>query len=77
MQHILKVGYKKVKQLFQLKSKNPHPSCVIYKGTWTCKKSYIGENRHNIESWWEEHEDIQKDSEPAKHLRSYSGHSFT
>ena len=46
---------------------------MIYGSTCTCKKSYIGENRHNIDSWWEEHEDTKKDSESAKH----PGHSFT
>ena len=30
---------KKVKQLFKLKSRNPHPSCVRYKGVCSCQES--------------------------------------
>ena len=40
---------KKVKQLFKLKSRNPHPSCVIYEGVCSCQESYIGETVRNIE----------------------------
>ena len=32
---------KKVKQLFKLKSRNPHPSCVIYEG-------YVFVNKHTL-----------------------------
>ena len=39
---------KKVKQLFKLKSKNPHPSCVIYEGVCVCEQTYIGETRRNV-----------------------------
>ena len=48
---------KKVKKLFQLESKSPHPSCRIYKGTCTCKELYIDETRRKKEIKWEEHED--------------------
>ena len=37
----------------------------------SCQESYIGEIR------WQEHEDTQKDSEPAKHLKNNPTHSFT
>ena len=57
----------KVKQLFKLKSWNPHPSCVIHEGVCSCQESYIGEAARNVEIRWQEHEDTQKDSEPAKH----------
>ena len=68
---------KKVKQLFKLKSRNPHPSCVIYEGVCSCQESYIGETVRNVEIRWQEHEDTQKDSEPAKHLKNSSTPSFT
>ena len=68
---------KKVKQLFKLKSRNPHPSCVIYEGICSCQESYIGETVRNVEIRWQEHEDTQKDSEPAKHLKNNPTHSFT
>ena len=52
---------KKVKQLFKLKSRNPHPSCVIYEGVCSCQESCIGETVRNVETRWQEHEDTQKD----------------
>ena len=71
---------KKVKQLFKLKSRNPHPSCVIYKGVCVCEQTYIGETRlhlTNVELRREEHEDTSKDSEPAKHLKENLSHKFS
>lgn len=64
---------KKSDKLFQLKSKNPHRLCVIYKGTCTCKESYTGETKRNVEI----QRDTQKDSKLAKHLRKHAGQSFT
>ena len=66
----------KVKQLFKLKSRNPHPACVIYLGVCVCEQTYIGEKRRNVELRWEEHENISKDSEPAKHLKENLSHKF-
>ena len=68
---------KKAKQLFKLKSKNPHPSCVIYEGVCVCEQIYIGEMRHNVELQWEEHENTFKDSEPAKHLKENLNQKFS
>ena len=68
---------KKVKQLFKLKDRNPHPSCVIYEGVCSCGTSYIGETKRNVEVRWSEHNDIRKDSEPAKHLKDNINHFFT
>ena len=67
---------KNVKQLFKLKSRNPHLSCVIYEDVCSCQESYIGETVRNVEIRWQEHEDTQKDSEPAKHLKN-NPNSFT
>ena len=65
-----------VKQLFKLKSSNPHPPCVIYEGIclW---KTYIGKTRRNAELRWEEHENTSKDSEPAKHLKENLSYKFS
>ena len=68
---------KKVKQLFKLNSRNPHPSCVIYEGVCSCQESYIGETVRNVEIRWQEHEDTQKDSEAAKDLKNNPTHSCT
>ena len=67
---------KKVKQLFRLKDRNPHPACKIYEGVCSCAKNYVGETKRNVEVRWREHENINKESEPAKHLRDFPDHSF-
>ena len=67
---------KKMKTLFTLKDRNPYPSCQIYQGTCTCGESYIGETIRNVKTRWEEHENIKKDSEPAKHLKTNPRHYF-
>ena len=38
---------KKVKQLFKLEIKNPHPPCVICEGTCVCNETYTGGSRRN------------------------------
>ena len=68
---------RKVKSLFVLKDKNPYPACKIYEGKCTCGETYIGETIRNVATRWSEHEDIRKESEPAKHLKKYPNHVFT
>jgi len=67
---------KKVKNMFTLKDKNPYPACQIYEGNCICGVRYIGETVRNVALRWKEHEDIRKDSEPAKHLKNNPEHSF-
>ena len=67
---------KKVKQLFKLKSRNPHPACVMYEGVCACEQKYIGETGRNVELRWEQNENIPKDSEPAKHLKENLSQKF-
>ena len=62
--------------MFSLKDKNPYPACQIYKGECTCGETYIGETIRNVATRWEEHENVKKDSEPAKHLKNNPNHSF-
>ena len=57
---------KKIIQLFPLKKENPYPSCKIYEGVCFCKKNYIGETKRNVD----------KDSEPVKHLFQHPDHVF-
>ena len=42
-----------------------------------CQESYIGETVRNFEIRWQEHEDTQNHSKPAKHLKNNSTRSFT
>ena len=39
---------------------------------------YIGETNRNVKTRWDEHEDVRKNSEPAKHLLNDTNgnHSF-
>ena len=66
----------KIRSLLCLKDKNLHPACKIYDGTCSCSANYISETKRNVETRWNEHENPNKDSEPAKHLRDFSDHKF-
>ena len=66
-----------MRNLFPLKSKNPHLACVIYEGICTCKENYIDETKRNVEIRWEEHSVINKIFEPSRHLKSNLTHEFT
>ena len=74
---VIKWVTKKVKTLFSLKSRNPHPACKLYEGSCSCGSSYIGETKRNVEIRWKEHEHPCGKSEPAKHLYQNPSHSFT
>ena len=50
---------------------------MIYEEVCSCQESCIGETVRNIEIRWQEYEDTQKDSEPAKHLKNNPTHSST
>ena len=74
---VIKWTTRKIKTLFSLKSKNPHPSCKIYEGICSCGSSYIGETKRNTEVRWNEHNDPKGESEPAKHLYNNPSHEFS
>ena len=66
---VVKWKTKKVKQLFKLKSPNPHPACKVYYGKCSCGETYIGETVRNVEVRWGEHNSLNGNSEPSKHLQ--------
>ena len=68
---------RKIETHFKLKGKNIHPSHVVYRGTCTCNQVNIGETARNLEVRVNEHSDINKQSEPAKHLKKHPEHKFT
>ena len=74
---IVKWETKKVRNLFNLKSCNPHPACKIYAGKCSCGVEYIGETKRNVEVRWGEHNNPRGTSEPSKHLYNFPTHSFT
>ena len=67
---------KKVRGIFKIKDKNPHPLCCIYKGTCSCSLTYIGETKRNAETRWKEHSKPSSGSEPSKHLVNHPDHEF-
>ena len=68
---------KKIKHLFPLKDRNPHQACKVYEGTCSCGETYVGECIRNVEVRWNEHENPEHKSEPARHIRNNISHSFT
>ena len=72
----VKWSTKKIKSLFRLKDKNPHPACKTYEGICSSSANYIDETKRNVETRWNEHENLNKHSEPAKHLREFPDHKF-
>ena len=48
----------------------------MYEGKCNCGENYIGETGRNVTVTWDEHSDIAKNSEPAKHLNQFPEHRF-
>ena len=67
---------RKVKSLFKVKTKNPHPYCVIYRCKCSCGEEYIGETERNVEKCRSEHNNPTEKTEPARHLSSNISHLF-
>ena len=74
---VIKWKIKNIQSLFPLNDKNDYKSCVIYKGDCSCGSTYIGETKRNAEVRLNEHNNLNKSSEPSKHLRSNVNHYFT
>ena len=66
-----------MRNLFRLNFKNPHPPCVMYEGICACEESYTGETKLNVEIRWGEHSEINKVSEPSRHLKRNPTHVFS
>ena len=73
---VLRWSTKKIRSLCRLKDKNPHLARKIYEGICSCSENYIGETKRNVEKRCNEHDNRNKDSEPAKHLRKFPCHKF-
>ena len=66
-----------IQSLFPLKYKVQYLSCVIYKGICSCGETNVGETIRNCKTRWDEHNDVNKNSEPAKHLAKNIEHQFS
>ena len=64
------------RSLFNLKYKMSHVSSVVHEEKCNCGENYIGETRQNVTIRGDEHCDIGKSSEPAKHLYEFLEHKF-
>ena len=65
-----------IRSLFNVKDEASHASSVVYEGKCNCGEKYIGETGRNVTVIWDEHSDIGKNSEPAKHLNQFSERRF-
>ena len=68
---------RKIQSLLSLKNKVQRLSYVIYKGISSCGEMYVGETIRNCKIRWDEHNDVNKNSEPAKHLARNTEHEFS
>ena len=48
----------------------------MYEGKCNCGENYIRERGRNVTIRWDEHSDISKNSELAKHLNQFPEHRF-
>ena len=53
-----------------------HLSCVIYKGICSYGETYIGETIRNCKIRWDEHDNVNTNSEHAKHLAKNIEHKL-
>ena len=65
----------KIRSLFCLQDKNMHLTCKIYE-ICSYSANHTGKTKQNVETRWNKHENPNKDSEPAKHLREIPDHKF-
>ena len=68
---------RKIQSLFSLKDRVQHLSCIIYKGICSCGGTYVGETIRNCKIRCDEHNDVNKNSESAKHLARNIEHEFS
>ena len=67
----------KIQMLFSLKEEVYYLSYVIYKGICSCGEMRVGEIIRSCKILCDEHNDVNKNSEPAKHLARNIEHEFS
>ena len=53
-----------------------HLSCVIKNGNCSCGEKHVGETIRDCKIRWDEHNDVHKNSESAKHLARRTEHEL-
>ena len=66
-----------IQSLFPIKDKFCHICCVIYKGICSFGATYIGETVRNASIRLSEHNNINGNSEPAKHIAANNTRVFS
>ena len=64
------------KESFSLSRRKIHICHVKSEGVCSGKETHIGKTKPNAVTRWNEHENPNKDSEPAKHLFHHPDHVF-
>ena len=69
---------KRIRSLFKIKDRTVHISSVIYQGICSCDANvkYMGETKINAENRWAQHNTVNHNSNPAKHLKENIENSF-
>ena len=65
-----------IRSVFQIKNNVKHYSSVVYEGACLCGENKRNKSVRNVVLRWAEHEDPNKQSEPAKHLKYFPDHQF-
>ena len=68
---------RKIQSLFSLKDKVQDLICFIYKFIYSGGEMYLCKIIRNFKIRWDEHNDVSKNSEPAKHLARNIEHKFS
>ena len=67
---------KKIQFFFPINDKLKHYSWIFCGKICFCKQSYAGETFRNAEIRWDEHADVHKNWEPAKHFKEKENYKF-
>ena len=67
----------KIQFILSLEHKVQHLSCVIYKGICSCGETYVSEAIRDCKIKWDEHNDVNTNSEHVKHLAKIIDHKFS
>ena len=74
---IIRQKTRNLKSLFPLEDKDLHPACKIYKGICSCKSTYVGETKQNVEVRYSEHNHPSGKSEPSKQSHQNINHVYS